>query len=140
MNIIIALRPRLLPDPGLNYAEVSNFPICNIECVRKVTRLECKFINNLFHIRDSIRTEFRVNEHNQSRIRRLYVFQARDFPHTFNATYTCRNVRYSSLLLYTLGVIDPFSELYTFYYAFCIVKALLLSCACSCACNCAYLH
>ena len=34
-----------------------------------------------------IRTEFRVYEHNQSRIRRLYAFQARDFPHTFNATF-----------------------------------------------------
>ena len=55
--------------------------------VRKVTCLECKFINDLFHIRDSIRTEFRVYEHNQSRIRRLYAFQARDFPHTSNATY-----------------------------------------------------
>ena len=79
---------------------VSNFPIRSVECVRKVTRLECKFINDLFHIRDSIRTEFRVYEHNQSRIRRLYAFQARDFPHTFNAIY--RSVRYSLLFYYIL--------------------------------------
>ena len=81
---------------------VSNAPIRSVECVRKVTRLECKFMNDLFHIhaRDSIRTEFRVYEHNQSRIQRLYAFQARDFPYTFKATY--RNVRYSLLFYYIL--------------------------------------
>ena len=31
---------------------------------------------------------------------RLYAFQARDFPHTFNATY--RNIRYSLLFYYIL--------------------------------------
>ena len=55
---------------------VSNAPIRSVECVRKVTRLECKFMNDLFYICDSIRTEFRVYEHNQSRIQRLYAFQA----------------------------------------------------------------
>ena len=77
---------------------VSNLPIRSVGCVQKVTRLECKFINDLFRIRDSIRTEFRVYKHNQSRIRRLYAFQARDFLHAFNATY--RSVRYSLLVYY----------------------------------------
>ena len=40
----------------INEKRVSNFPIRSVECVRKVTRLECKSINDLFHIRDSIRT------------------------------------------------------------------------------------
>ena len=77
---------------------VSNVRIPSVECVRKVTRLECKFINDHFHIIcDSIRTEFRVYEHNQACIRRLFAFQARDFPHTFNGTY--RDVQYSLLPL-----------------------------------------
>ena len=71
--------------------------------MQKVTRLECKCINDLFQIHDSIRTEVRVYEHNQSRIRRLYAFQARDFPHTLNATY--RSVRYSLLFYYILLVL-----------------------------------
>ena len=49
--------------------------------MRKVTHLECKFINDLFHIRDSSYTNRVLG------LRRLYAFQARDFLHTFNATY-----------------------------------------------------
>ena len=55
-------------------------------CVRKVTSLECNFINDLLHIRIVYeQIEFRVYEHNRSHIRRLFAFLARDFLHTFNA-------------------------------------------------------
>ena len=57
-------------------------------------------INDLYHIRDRIRTDFMVYEHNQARIRILFAFQARDSPHTFNAMY--RGVQYSLLFFITV--------------------------------------